>query len=109
MTAGGTLSVLNGSTYVLPQTALLKSSGGYFYGANTAPLGDATGFTVSNARLVLTATAGTNSFAAITGQSQNNVAYAFTAQAVPVPEPETYALLMAGLGVIGLLARRRKG
>lgn len=25
-----------------------------------------------------------------------------------VPEPETYAMLMAGLGVVGLLARRRK-
>lgn len=28
--------------------------------------------------------------------------------ATPVPEPETYAMLMAGLGVIGFVARRRK-
>lgn len=28
--------------------------------------------------------------------------------AVPVPEPETYALLLAGLGVVGVAARRRK-
>jgi hypothetical protein len=25
-----------------------------------------------------------------------------------VPEPETYAMLLAGLGVIGAIARRRK-
>jgi hypothetical protein len=27
----------------------------------------------------------------------------------PVPEPETYAMLLAGLGFIGFIARRRKG
>jgi len=26
----------------------------------------------------------------------------------PVPEPETYAMLLAGLGVVGMVARRRK-
>ena len=26
----------------------------------------------------------------------------------PVPEPETYALMMGGLGVLGLVARRRR-
>lgn len=33
---------------------------------------------------------------------------ASTAVTVPIPEPETYALLLAGLGVIGFVSRRRK-
>ena len=28
--------------------------------------------------------------------------------AAPVPEPETYGMMLAGLGVLGYLARRRK-
>lgn len=31
-----------------------------------------------------------------------------TIAAAPIPEPETYALMMAGLGVLGFVARRRK-
>ena len=29
-------------------------------------------------------------------------------QAAPIPEPETYALMLAGLGLLGVVARRRK-
>ncbi len=32
----------------------------------------------------------------------------FTISAAPVPEPETYAMMLAGLGLIGFVARRRK-
>jgi hypothetical protein len=110
LTAGGSLSVLGGSTTVLPQTALSKSgtTSGYYFGAASGALNDATAFTVKDVKLVLTANAGAASFAAITAQSQNNLAFAFTAGAVPVPEPESYALLLAGLGAIGLFARRRQ-
>lgn len=31
-----------------------------------------------------------------------------TVMLAPVPEPETYGMMLAGLGVVGLLARRRK-
>ncbi len=32
-----------------------------------------------------------------------------TLMLAPVPEPETYALLLAGLGIVGAAARRRRG
>ena len=34
--------------------------------------------------------------------------YAGTLNVTPVPEPETYALMLAGLGVMGFIAMRRK-
>jgi PEP-CTERM motif len=38
----------------------------------------------------------------------NDHQFAFTMIAAAVPEPETYALMLAGLGAVGFLARRRK-
>jgi len=40
----------------------------------------------------------------MTGTSLSN----YRAYAAPVPEPETYAMLIAGLGLVGFMARRRK-
>jgi hypothetical protein len=34
--------------------------------------------------------------------------YTFSIAAAPVPEPETYGMLLAGLGVLGLIGRRRR-
>ena len=39
--------------------------------------------------------------------SQSNVRYAGF-EVTPIPEPETYAMLLAGLGLVGFVSRRRK-
>lgn len=46
----------------------------------------------------------------ITGNATGSLGgfYSITSTVTPVPEPETYAMLLAGLGVVGSLYRRRK-
>jgi hypothetical protein len=40
--------------------------------------------------------------------SSTSGSFAGTVVLAPVPEPETYGMMLAGLGVVGFLARRRK-
>jgi hypothetical protein len=44
----------------------------------------------------------------IKGTSAANASYSGTLNVTAVPEPESYALLLAGLGVLGFVARRRR-
>lgn len=44
----------------------------------------------------------------VVGTSGDNASYSGTFNMAVVPEPDTIALLMAGLGVVGFVARRRR-
>ncbi|RYH08374.1 MAG: PEP-CTERM sorting domain-containing protein [Alphaproteobacteria bacterium] len=44
----------------------------------------------------------------VLGGASGSASYVIASATAPVPEPETYALLGAGLGVIGFLASRRR-
>jgi hypothetical protein len=46
--------------------------------------------------------------AGISNGSQGGIYNGAISVSAPVPEPETYAMLLAGLGAVGFLARRRK-
>lgn len=72
------------------------------------PLALATSANQANLSWSGTLAAGTYSVSISGLSAAKNTQYTTTLAATPVPEPETYALLMAGLGVIGFVASRRK-
>jgi hypothetical protein len=51
-----------------------------------------------------------NYYVLVSGNLVSNTSASFggAVMLAPVPEPETYGMMLAGLGVLGLLARRRK-
>ncbi len=76
---------------------------GYFADTFSIP-GGFYSVSVTNAAIDLSATGG--SFSTIVSQPQNELKISL--MAVPVPEPETYAMMIAGLGLLGFVVGRRK-
>lgn len=76
---------------------------GYFSEDISVPLIGFTSISFSGGTLTLVAGGGT--FASIVAQPQNELSFSFTA--TPVPEPQTYALLLAGLAAVGWVVSRR--
>ena len=66
----------------------------------------AAGFSLTPGVYTLTLS-GTNSVSM--GSYGGNLALTPGLPTTPVPEPESYAMLLAGLGIVGLLTRRRRG
>ena len=73
--------------------------GGQFLGANAV-------FTTGADQVSLTDGFGSPYLAFAQGGLQGSATLTFSAAAVP--EPESYALMLGGLGIVGFLARRRK-
>lgn len=115
--AGGTtlanvsgLLALNGGAANVLNTDLDKTISnpfsGYYSATGSLPFGTFSSLTFSGGLLRLAANAvAVGDFAAITAQPQNIFSISFTAAVVP--EPENYLLLLAGLGLIGAIVRRR--
>ncbi|MBJ7313809.1 FxDxF family PEP-CTERM protein [Rugamonas sp. CCM 8940] len=81
-------------------------SGGSLVGSHALTLGS----TDTSQELTYGALLGTGSYSLkVTGLSQRvNTRYTFNLDVTPVPEPETYGMLLAGMGVLAFVARRRK-
>lgn len=132
--AGGSLGVLDDTTVVIGNPAVATP---FFFDTYTFTLDDAAtvfggafAFGVTNFSAVLQdatfATVGTDADPAdgfsFEGLAAGDYALSFlgfsdtggayggvvSAVAAPVPEPETYAMLLAGLGAIGFMVRRRR-
>lgn len=89
--------------------AATSSGVGYlngYFGKTWGPSGAFNTLSVSNASIVLSATGGV--FSSISAQPQNELKISLVA--MPVPEPETGAMLLAGLAALAWLgARRQRG
>lgn len=100
---GGPALPFGGALTKVATTVLPGYTGGYYVGNASAGIGSFSSFSFSGGTLTLSA--GGGAFSSIIGQSQNELSVGLIAN--PVPEPETAALLLAGLLTLGSLARRR--
>lgn len=78
---------------------------GYYQGSVSLPYGPFSTLSLSQGSLTFKIAAG-GAFAGIVATDQAELTFSFNAIAAPVPEPESWALLLAGVGLVGYAARR---
>jgi hypothetical protein len=82
------------------------------YGANNALISDLDTNAGSSSQIKVGSgvfPAADNYYFKVSGKADGSFGgqYVFAVNTLPVPEPETYAMLLAGLGILGAAARRR--
>jgi hypothetical protein len=103
----------NGATYDYLQPGVYGAAGstvnlGALIGSfSAAPTKSTDWFLIGASKTVTLATAG-HIYASVNDTYHINNTGAFNVSVQAVPEPETYALMLAGLGMVGAIARRRK-
>jgi hypothetical protein len=116
----GTPSIVAASLTNVEVSFLGNAAGGindfqaWLNGTSLLPSGSTT--TAGDIKVKLQVLAGAGSFAAGTyqlkvtgsGVTGGSGSYGGNLVATPIPEPETYALMLAGLGVVGFVAGRRR-
>ena len=82
--------------------------GACFYQATAIPLTDLMSFTIAFSGTDLNFDSPSLKVQFLTGISDTKATGDLLSQTIPIPEPEIYAMMAAGLGLVGWAARRRK-
>ncbi|OEZ63837.1 MULTISPECIES: FxDxF family PEP-CTERM protein [unclassified Duganella] len=99
-----TTSFLASQTFAVTSGAISNFSAELLGNSFVPGVGTATSQTLSWGGIL---GAGTYSVHVTGLTNADRTTYQGAVSALPVPEPETYAMLLAGLGIMGLVARRR--
>lgn len=102
MLSGNAVAINFGGYNILGLTITLQDSSFAVIGSDSSP---DTGFTFNS---LAAGTYALNVLGYANGSQGGFYAGGFIAETAPIPEPETYALLLAGIGVISFVASRRK-